>query len=237
MINANAFRDTIFRLYERTRGREFPQQENAPDVPLLSFAVKYGCNLTRGAAYGAMYGNCEGFHFRGHRVSTPSMRNLRIGRGVVFGSDSQIDSYGRIGVAIGDRVTIGRNALVSASGVIREPGEGVTIGSDTSIGIGNIVWGQGGVEIGSGCLFGPYAVIVSENHGFDDLSTPIRLQPPKRQRIVIGDNCWIGAGAKILAGASIGDGVVVAANAVVIGEIPPNTIVGGVPARQIATRS
>jgi acetyltransferase-like isoleucine patch superfamily enzyme len=54
--------------------------------------------------------------------------------------------------------------------------------------------------------------------------------------VQIGDDVWIGAGVKILMNARIGTGAVIGANAVVVGEVPPNAIVGGVPARVIKFR-
>jgi acetyltransferase-like isoleucine patch superfamily enzyme len=52
---------------------------------------------------------------------------------------------------------------------------------------------------------------------------------------VIGKNVWIGSNATILPGVTIGDGSIVAAGAVVTKDVPPNTVVGGVPARIIKT--
>ena len=54
--------------------------------------------------------------------------------------------------------------------------------------------------------------------------------------VVIGNDCWIGYGATLLSGVTIGDGAIVAAGAVVTKDVPPYTIVGGVPARQIRKR-
>ena len=52
----------------------------------------------------------------------------------------------------------------------------------------------------------------------------------------MGNNCWIGAGAVFLDGAELGDGCVVAANAVVTKQFPANSIVGGVPAKVLRER-
>jgi phosphonate metabolism protein (transferase hexapeptide repeat family) len=55
-------------------------------------------------------------------------------------------------------------------------------------------------------------------------------------RVTIGNDCWIGHGAIILPGVTVGDGAVIAAGAVVSRSVPPYTIVGGVPARAIRQR-
>ena len=51
--------------------------------------------------------------------------------------------------------------------------------------------------------------------------------------MLLGDDVWVGAGAYILPGSEIGDGAVVAAGSVVTGPVPPRTLVGGIPAREL----
>lgn len=64
----------------------------------------------------------------------------------------------------------------------------------------------------------------------------IREQGVNRQGITVGNNCWIGAGAVFLDGSSIGDGCIVAANAVVTKKFPDNVIIGGMPEKIIGER-
>jgi len=68
------------------------------------------------------------------------------------------------------------------------------------------------------------------------IDIPIRLQGVTRQGIVIEDDCWIGAKVTFLDGAHVGRGCVIAAGAVVRGEIPAYSIAAGVPARVIKSR-
>ncbi|WP_165789090.1 acyltransferase [Cryobacterium zongtaii] len=133
-------------------------------------------------------------------------------------------------------MTIDSYAQIKGSGVIRNLGEGVRIGDRTAIGMFNVIWGQGGIRIGTDCLFGPHVQIFSENHIFDSLTLPIREQGEVRIPTDIGNDVWIGAGVTVLAGCSIGDGAVIAAGSVVTKSVEAGSIMAGVPAKRIGTR-
>ena len=76
-------------------------------------------------------------------------------------------------------------------------------------------------------LIGPQVKLVTENHPLDPATRKGLITKP----IVIKQNAWIGAGATILPGVTIGENSVVAAGAVVSKDVPDNTVVGGIPAR------
>ncbi|GEO49408.1 DapH/DapD/GlmU-related protein [Lactiplantibacillus pentosus] len=89
----------------------------------------------------------------------------------------------------------------------------------------------GGISLADDVLIGPGAMLLSVNHP---------LAPVKRRAVVVEPikverNAWIGAGAKILAGVTIGENAVVGAGAVVTKSVPANTVVAGVPAKVIKT--
>lgn len=88
----------------------------------------------------------------------------------------------------------------------------------------------GGVEIGDEVLIAPNVSLLSSGHPVEPLERTRRVAAAP---IVVGRNVWIGAGATVLQGVTIGDDSVVAAGAVVAHDVPPSTIVGGVPARVI----
>ena len=73
--------------------------------------------------------------------------------------------------------------------------------------------------------------ILAVNHVYDDPSRPIIEQGITAEGITVEDDVWIGAGAIITDGVRIGRGAVIAAGAVVTADVPPHTVVGGVPAR------
>lgn len=87
----------------------------------------------------------------------------------------------------------------------------------------------GGITIEDDVLIGPRVSITSENH-------PVSVEDRKTLvpgAVTIRKNAWIGAGATILPGVTIGENSVVAAGAVVRNDVPANTVVGGVPAREL----
>lgn len=88
------------------------------------------------------------------------------------------------------------------------------------------------IEIGSGVTIGPNVCIYDHDHNlFEDKTRPFLTSP-----VIIGNNVWIGANSVVLKGVKIGYGAVVAAGAVVTKDVPPYSIVGGVPARVLKYR-
>lgn len=223
-------RRVLDRLYTRVRG---VSQGIDPDVRtgmLASFIARKFADRARGLVRG--YPST----YIGRRVVLRSRGNLTLGGQTSIGTLVTIDALSRSGVHLGSQVTIDQNAVLRGSGVIRHLGEGIRIGSRTSIGAFNVILGQGGIEIGADCLLGPNVTVVSENHVYTKMGVPIREQGEVRIPTRIGNDVWIGAGVVVLGGSSIGDGAVIAAGAVVRGDIPANAIAGGVPARVLGSR-
>jgi len=92
------------------------------------------------------------------------------------------------------------------------------------------------VEIGDGVMIGPMTYITDHNHDIRYGSDPIHERPTIPAPVSIGRDAWIGAGCIILPGVTIGEGAIVAAGAVVHGDVAPFALVGGVPARFIRNR-
>jgi len=91
----------------------------------------------------------------------------------------------------------------------------------------------GEIKIGNDVLLGPNVVIRTANHNFNDKNKPIYNQGHNYGNIIIEDNVWIGANSVILKNVKIGKGSVIAAGAVVIKNVKPFTVVGGVPAKEL----
>lgn len=87
----------------------------------------------------------------------------------------------------------------------------------------------GGITIEDDVQIGPKVNLITENHSVN----PLERKSLDLKSILIKKNVWIGAGATILPGVTVGENSIIAAGAVVNKDVPPNSIVGGIPARLI----
>lgn len=111
----------------------------------------------------------------------------------------------------------------------------ITIGDGVVISRGVNLVAMAGIFIGAGSMIGENTSIRDANHIRED-GKPIRAAGHEARVITIGREVWVGRGAAILAGVTIGDKATVGANAVVTRDVAPGAIVGGVPARPLASR-
>ena len=126
---------------------------------------------------------------------------------------------------LGRCAAVGSNVQLRWPVVIYHP-EGLRLGNDISIGEFSHIRASGGVTIGNRVLLASHVVVTSRTHPL----APPRFGVTKDHPIVIEDDVWIGAGAIVLPGVTVGRGSVVAAGAVVTHSVPPMTVVAGVPA-------
>lgn len=108
-------------------------------------------------------------------------------------------------------------------------GKHISIGKNVFINHGCSFLDLGGITIEDNALIGPKVNLITENHPTDPTQRKSLILHP----ILIKKNAWIGAGATILPGVTIGENSIVAAGAVVNKDVPANTIVGGIPAKMI----
>lgn len=140
---------------------------------------------------------------RSARMDTPPYRKFSLG------DYSVIESFACINNAVGD----------------------VMIGDHTRIGLHNTIIGP--VEIGSHVNLAQGITVTALNHNFDDTGKRIDEQGVSTKPVTIEDDVWVGANAVILPGVTIGNHCVVAACAVVTKDVPPHSLVAGVPAKVI----
>jgi len=188
-------------------------------------------NILRGQVKRIWLKKCGGLFYCGScvKIKTPYM--LSLGRKVIIGDFVKIQALSKSGVIIGDNVQIGDYSVINGTSVPTAIGEGMIIGDNCSFGEYCHFGAVGGLNIGSNVLAGQNVRFHAENHNFDDLNVPIREQGVTRKGIAIDDNCWIGAGAVFLDGTVLGNGCVVAANAVLDGIYPDNAVIIGAPGR------
>lgn len=110
-------------------------------------------------------------------------------------------------------------------------GNNVSFNTDIHIGCINRI------EIGDNCLFASRIYITDHDHG-DTSVEMLQISPELRPLIskgpvIIKNNVWVGEGVAIMSGVTIGENSIIATNAVVTKDVPPNTVVGGVPAKII----
>jgi len=139
------------------------------------------------------------------------------------------------GIEIGDDTIIMHGAVLHVYNFRDLPKARIKIGRKCLIGEYSIIRGQGGVTIGDRVYTSPFTQIIAVNHIFDDPARPFVEQGITAEGIVIEDDVWLGSGAIITDGVRVGEGGVVAAGAVVTKDVPPHTVVGGVPAKIIKT--
>lgn len=108
-------------------------------------------------------------------------------------------------------------------------GKNITIGKEVFINSGCHFQDQGGIEIGDGAFIGHNVTLATINHDI----APSQKRKNHYAPIKIGSNVWIGSNATVTQGVTIGEWSVVAAGAVVTKDVPPYTIVGGIPAKEI----
>jgi carbonic anhydrase/acetyltransferase-like protein (isoleucine patch superfamily) len=137
----------------------------------------------------------------------------------------------------GGAISIGSGTVVHRGAMLLPYGGFIRLGKRCSINPYSVLYGHGGLSIGDHVRIAAHCVIVPANHGIALDGGLIADQPLTRRGVRIGNDVWLGAGARILDGAVIGEGCVVAAGAVVRGELEPYGIYAGVPARLIRMRT
>lgn len=140
-----------------------------------------------------------------------SYESVEVGDNVLIWDDSRIeaveshlDSDYKSMIVIGDGVTIQQRCHITAAGALYIGG-------------------------GSTILFD--VMITDIDHEYRDISTPVSQQPLIVSKTTIGDNCFIGSGAKINAGTTLGKHCIVGSNAIVRGDFPDYSVIVGIPAK------
>jgi acetyltransferase-like isoleucine patch superfamily enzyme len=131
---------------------------------------------------------------------------------------------------------IGRWAWLGHGCKIRVHEGEVSIGAKSVIGQECTISAFQRVSIGRECILADRVMLIDFDHGVVEVERPIRLQGIYKRDVRVGHNVWIGYGACVLRGVTIGDNSVVGTSAVVTRDVPENAVVAGSPARVIRMR-
>jgi acetyltransferase-like isoleucine patch superfamily enzyme len=155
---------------------------------------------------------------------------------LILDENSVIEKGAVINTKYNGKITIGKNSKVLYGAMLLTYYGNIIIGDDCSINPYVILYGHGDLSIGNSVRIATHTVIIPSNHTFDDVTIPIYKQPLNNKGINIHDDVWIGCGAKILDGVTIGTGSVIGAGAVVNKNIEAFTINAGIPSKVIKKR-
>jgi len=144
----------------------------------------------------------------------------------------------RVQLEIGRDATlrVGRWAWIGHGSKIRVHEGEVEIGAKTVMGQECTISAFQHVSIGRECILADRVMLIDFDHGVTEVDRPIRLQGIYKRDVRVGHNVWIGYGACLLRGVSVGDNSVIGTNSVVTKQVPENAVVGGVPANVIRMR-
>ena len=161
---------------------------------------------------------------------------LRFGRRLVTDGLCFVGPGVQVEIGRNARLVLGRWSWIGHGCKIRIHEGEVRIGAKTVMGQECTISAYQRVAVGGECVIADRVMLIDFDHGVVDVERPIRLQGIYKRDVHVGNNCWIGYGACILRGVTIGDNAIVGTSAVVTKSLPDNAVAAGVPARVIRMR-
>jgi acetyltransferase-like isoleucine patch superfamily enzyme len=216
----SAVMDIVAERVRRAQVREQPAPLSGGPIALLRFMRAHGM-LTFGYARLIVRWARLKLRWRG-RLQTDGL--CFIGPGVVFE------------IGKGARVKLGRWCWIGHGSKIRAHEGEVEIGAKTVMGQECTISAFQHVSIGRECIVADRVMLIDFDHGVVEVERPIRLQGIYKRDVHVGHNCWIGYGACILRGVTVGDNAVIGTSSVVTKDLPANAVAAGLPARVLRMR-
>ncbi len=161
---------------------------------------------------------------------------LRLGRRLKLDGLAFIGPGCRLEVGRDAVLELGRWSWIGHGCKIRCHEGAVSVGAKSVMGQECTISAFQHVSIGRECVIADRVMMIDFDHGMAEVERPIREQGIYKRDVRVGNNVWIGYGACVLRGCTVGDNAVIGANAVVAADVDPNAVVGGVPARLIRMR-
>jgi len=179
--------------------------------------------------YPLLLGTCGSGCLFGRGVTLRHPHKIRLGQGVVIDEMAMLDAKGEDnrGITLGDRVYIGRHSIVYTKGGDIELAAKVNVSHNCELFSSNLL------EVGEGSFIAAYSYLLSGGEYDTAEQVPLSEQSGTISQgpTQVGANVWIAAQALVTDGSQVGDNAVVAAGAMVRGEVPPGVLVAGRPAR------
>lgn len=168
----------------------------------------------------------------GPAVTLRSPGRMTLGAKVFIDSNVVMDARGDQ-----SRISIGNNVLLGGHSTLSCAAGSITMADEVSIGPYCYVRAsRSPVVLGTNVTIGAHSVIISGSPDYRRLDIPMMKQEGQARGIRIGDDVWVGVGARIIDGVTIGDGCVIGAGAVVTRDVPAFSIAAGVPAKVLKQR-
>lgn len=210
---------------------------NRSPLAIIQLLLKVVSMYWRGLWWRLWLKKSAGLLLIGKNVAIRNPQYISVGNNFVAEDFCEIQGLSVEGIIFGDGVTVGGFAMIRPSGYYgREIGVGLRVGHHSNIGPYCFIGCSGRITIGSNVMISPRVSIYAENHNFTRLDMPMKEQGVTRGETTIEDDCWLASNSVILSGVRVGRGSVVAAGSVVTTDIPPYSIVAGVPAKIIKSR-
>jgi acetyltransferase-like isoleucine patch superfamily enzyme len=133
-------------------------------------------------------------------------------------------------------LSLGRWSWIGHGSKVRVHEGHVSIGAKSVLGQECTISAFQQVAIGRECIVADRVMLIDFDHGVVEVERPIRMQGIYKRDVNVGNNVWIGYGACILRGVTVGDNAVIGTSSVVTVDVPDNAVVAGIPARVIRMR-
>jgi acetyltransferase-like isoleucine patch superfamily enzyme len=133
-------------------------------------------------------------------------------------------------------VSLGRWSWLGHGCKIRAHEGHVSVGAKSVLGQDCTISAYQHIAIGRECIIADRVMMIDFDHGVVDVERPIRQQGIYKRDVDVGHNVWIGYGACLLRGVSVGNNAIIGTSAVVTSDVPADTVAAGIPARVIRTR-
>jgi len=229
-------RNLVNKLIRRLGRENYSIDSSIKVYNLIIIVIERFFQMIRGLPLKLFIHKSKGLIFLGRRTKIKHGNKIIFGKNIIIGDGVEINALSKYGIIIGDNVSILKGTIIECTGVIRSLGEGLIIGNNVGIAQNCFIQVRGQVKIGNNVIFGPNVSLFSENHNFDNPELPVSVQGEKRIGVTIEDGAWIGTRAVILDGVTVSKNSIVAAGSVVSKNVPPYSIVAGVPAKVIKSR-